>query len=197
MNLWKSTASFTKSRFCFAYFNFNRKIIGKVFFASPLFLSLPQSPTCSSNLPRGKPIRLGRDGVHYTYTRAGTRISSPGQFQVFSKVYLFPYNSGKSPILSCPVRWGCRIYWLHLCGVVSFSNMCSGYDTKQSDGQVSVMLELWGTQSTPSLPSLPSPLWPRVLAPVRVFSKGQIELNCVLILNWIAWNRTFLTFHWV
>ena len=41
------------------------------------------------------------------------------------------------------------------------------YDTKQSDGEVPVMLELWGMQSTPSLPSLPDPLWPRVVTPDR------------------------------
>ena len=28
------------------------------------------------------------------------------------------------------------------------------YDTKQSDGEVLVILQLWGMQSTPSLPSL-------------------------------------------
>ena len=38
-------------------------------------------------------------------------------------------------------------------------------------------------QSTPSLPSLPGPLWPRVVAPDRVLSRGQIELNCLLTKN--------------
>ena len=51
------------------------------------------------------------------------------------------------------------------------------------------MLELWGMQSTISLPSLPGPLWPGVAAPDRVLLLGQIELNCELMLNWIAWNR--------
>ena len=37
-------------------------------------------------------------------------------------------------------------------------NKCSGYDIKQSDGEDPV-LELWGMQSTPSLPSLLDPLW--------------------------------------
>ena len=37
---------------------------------------------------------------------------------------------------------------------------CPGYDTKQSDGEASVMLELWGMQSTHLLRSLPGPLWP-------------------------------------
>ena len=40
--------------------------------------------------------------------------------------------------------------------------------------------------STLSLPLLPGPLWPRVVTPDRVLTMGQIELNCVLILNWIA-----------
>ena len=73
-------------------------------------------------------------------------------------------------------------------------NKCPGYDTKQSDGKVSVMLELWGMQSIPSLPSLPGPLWPGVVAPDRVLSTGQIELNCVLVLNRIVWDGTVLTF---
>ena len=45
------------------------------------------------------------------------------------------------------------------------------------------MLELWEMQSTPLLPSLPDPLWPAVVAPNRVLSIGQIELNYILLLN--------------
>ena len=52
------------------------------------------------------------------------------------------------------------------------------------------MLELWEMQSTPSLPLLPSPLWPEVAAPDKVLSKDQIELKCVLISNLIVWNKT-------
>ena len=55
-------------------------------------------------------------------------------------------------------------------------NECSGYDTKQSDSEASVMLELWGTRITPLLPSLPFPLWPVVVAPDRVLFMSQIEL---------------------
>ena len=47
---------------------------------------------------------------------------------------------------------------------------CPGYD-KQFD-EVQVMLELWGMRSTPSLPSLPGPLWPRTGAPDRALSMG-------------------------
>ena len=41
------------------------------------------------------------------------------------------------------------------------------------------MLELWGMQSTSSLPSLPDPLRAGVVAPDRVLYMGQIELNCL------------------
>ena len=89
-----------------------------------------------------------------------------------------------------PVGWGCKIHRLLPCRGVRLPNECPGYDTKQSDSEVSVILELWGMQNTPSLPSLPGPLWPGVVASDRVPSIGQIELNRVLILNWIVWNKT-------
>ena len=73
-------------------------------------------------------------------------------------------------------------------------NSCPVHGTKQSDGEVPVMVELWGMRCTSSLPLLPGPLWPGVVAPDRVHSMGQIELNCVLMLNWITWNRTVLSF---
>ena len=57
-------------------------------------------------------------------------------------------------------------------------NECPAYDTKQFDGEVLVMLELWGMQSTPSLPLPPGPLWPGVVAPDKVLSMGQIKPNC-------------------
>ena len=56
------------------------------------------------------------------------------------------------------------------------------------------MMGLWGRQITPSLTSHPGLLWPGVVAPERVLSMGQIEQNCVLMLNWIVWNRTVLAF---
>ena len=60
---------------------------------------------------------------------------------------------------------------------------CLAYDTKQSDGEAPVMLELWGMRSTTSLPSLPGPLWSGVVAPDKDLSMSQIEQNCVLMLN--------------
>ena len=72
-----------------------------------------------------------------------------------------------------PVGWGCRIHWLHLCrGVRPPPNECLGYDTKQSDGEVPVMLGPWGILSTPSLPLLPGPLRPGMVAPDRALSMG-------------------------
>ena len=67
----------------------------------------------------------------------------------------------------CPVGWGCRMHQPHLCRMVrpAPSNECLGYDAKQSDGEVPIMLELWEMQSIPLLPSLPGPLWSRVVAP--------------------------------
>ena len=51
-------------------------------------------------------------------------------------------------------------------------NECPGYDTKQSDGEVPAVLKLGGMRSTPSLPSLPGPLWPGAVAPDRALSMG-------------------------
>ena len=76
----------------------------------------------------------------------------------------------------CPVRWISRIHRLLLCRgmrLLTPPNESPGYDTKQSDGEVPVMLELWGMQSTLSLPLLLGPLWP-VVIPDRVLFMGQI-----------------------
>ena len=82
----------------------------------------------------------------------------------------------------CPVRWCCRIYRLLLCRGVRppTTNEYPGYDTKQSDGEVPVMLELWGMWSTPSLPLLPGPFWPKTVAPDWALSTGYIELAAYL-----------------
>ena len=52
-----------------------------------------------------------------------------------------------------------------------------GYDTKQSDGEVPVILELWQIRGTSLLPALLGPLEPGVEVPDRVLSIGQIELS--------------------
>ena len=68
--------------------------------------------------------------------------------------------------LNCPVGLGCRIHRLHL------SNECPGYDTKQSDGEVTAMLELWEMRSIPSLPLIPGLLRLGMGAPDRALSMG-------------------------
>ena len=94
----------------------------------------------------------------------------------------------------CPVSWGSGMDQLHFCWGVRPppTNECPGYDTKQSDGEAPVRQELLGMWSTPSLPLLSDPLWPGVVAPNKVLSLGK--KNCILMLNWITWNRTVLTF---
>ena len=75
-------------------------------------------------------------------------------------------------------------------------NECPGYDTKQYDGEVPVMLELLGIWSTPLLPSLAGPLWHGVVAPDKgpiygfnrtkwwlEFTGFFLHLNCVFMLN--------------
>ena len=54
------------------------------------------------------------------------------------------------------------------------------------------MPELWGMRITLSMPLLPGPHWPRMVAPDKVLSMVELELICVLMLNGIAWNRTVL-----
>ena len=92
----------------------------------------------------------------------------------------------------CPVTLGClcpgSFFRLRPCnllcrGTSAPPQKCPGYDTKQSDCEVPVMLELWGIQNTPSSRSILGPLCPGVVALDRVLSMRQIKLNCVLRLN--------------
>ena len=78
-------------------------------------------------------------------------------------------------VCSGPVSSRCRIHRLHLCrGERPHPNECLGYDMKQSDVEVPVMLELWKCRVS---------LHCRVAEPNRVLSMSQIELNCVLMQN--------------
>ena len=120
----------------------------------------------------------------------------------------------RSILTSCSVGWGCGIHWLLLSrGIRPIPNDCPAYDTKQSDGEAPVMREPWGMRSISSLPSLPDPLWPGVVAPDRVLFIGPIEQNlstyakrnclkcsCLWLWNYVlmqnrtVWNRIVLTF---
>ena len=79
----------------------------------------------------------------------------------------------KTILIYCPVGWGCRIHRLYLYrGVRPHPNECPGYDTKQSDGEFPVMQEFWGMHGTILLQSLPSLLWPGMVASDRVLFMG-------------------------
>ena len=61
-------------------------------------------------------------------------------------------------------------------------NECPEYDTKQSDGEVPVMLELWGMQSTLSLPSLAwgvSTWYGPIYGSNRTKLRTYAKLNCL------------------
>ena len=86
---------------------------------------------------------------------------------LFELIVINIWNIYLSQEKTCPVGCGSKIHWLLFCWGVRRPYECPGYDTKQSDGEVPVMLEVWGMWSTPSLPSLPGPLWPEVVAPEK------------------------------
>ena len=97
--------------------------------------------------------------------------------------------------LAYSVGWGCRIHRLLLCREKTPPTECPGYDTKQSDGEVPAMMELWGMRSTPSFSSLPGPRWPSDVAPEMgpIYglnrTNGILMLSWIVWLNWIAWNK--------
>ena len=131
----------------------------------------------------------------YIYMQSILERISVGASKVNSVVMIYNLMTLHYIFITLTVIWGCRIHRLLLCRRVrSPPNECPECDTKQSDVQVPVMLVPWRMRNTSSLASFPDPLWPGVVAPDRVQSIGQIELNCILMLSWIAWNRTVLTF---
>ena len=92
-----------------------------------------------------------------------------------------PATNVMAAIFICPVGWGSWMHRLYLCrGVRPPPNECPEYDTKQFNGEIPVMPELWRIRSTPLLPLLPGPLWPGVVAPDRAQSMDWIELTAYL-----------------
>ena len=89
----------------------------------------------------------------------------------------------------CPVGWGCIIHRLLLYKGIRppththAHKECPAYDTKQSDGEVPVILDLLEMLSTYSLSFLYGPLWSAVVPPDRVLSMGQIKVEPVIMLN--------------
>ena len=115
----------------------------------------------------------------YTHPPTHTRT----HIYVYQPLHIYIYIYYEKNLLKNLYRY--TIYYICI--------MCKSRNTSRPfkvDGEVLLMLELWGKRSTPLLLSLLSPLWPGEVAPNRVLSMGQIKLNCVLLLNWIVWNRT-------
>ena len=151
-------------------------------------------------------------GSNYvTVTGAKQNFQLPRAFVVISREFrngfLLIYQGFVFQYFVCLIDWDCRIHQLLLCRGVRhpLQRVYWIYDTKQSDGEVPVMLELWRMQSTSSLPLLPSSLRLRVVAPDRVLSESNrtklctyakqncLKWNCFGMLNWIVWNRIVLT----
>ena len=107
-------------------------------------------------------------------------------FNSFSIIFSLLLERELYHMFNGPVGCSCRKQRLLLCRGVRPPKECPEYGTKQSEYEVPVILELWEMRSTPSLPSFPGPRRPRVVKPNRVLSVGQIELNCVLMLNLIT-----------
>ena len=55
------------------------------------------------------------------------------------------------------------------------SNYSTWYNTKKSDGEAPLTLELWGKWSTPPYLLLAGPFWCEVVAPDSVLSMGKIK----------------------
>ena len=91
------------------------------------------------------------------------------------------------------VSWSCRIRQLHLCGGLSHPNQCSGYDTKQSDGEASNVGALRNAEY-PFIVIAPRSILARSVSawngPINGSNRVVWHLNSVLLLNWIIWNRT-------
>ena len=85
-----------------------------------------------------------------------------------------------------PVVWSCRIYKQTASlqrSKTPLPNECPAYDTKQSDGELPVMLEIREMRCTPSLPSLPGPLRLGVVAPIYGSNRTKLctytKLKCL------------------
>ena len=78
---------------------------------------------------------------------------------------------------SSPVVCGCKIHRLYLCKRVvrpPLSNKCLGYNIKPFDGKAPA-LEIWNVEN-PSLPVLPGPLKPGVVA--RIYGSNKtVQVN--------------------
>ena len=94
--------------------------------------------------------------------------------------------------------WSCRIHWLHLCREVRLPQRMSRI--------CHYTMWWWGSSNAGALENEEYPFITIALKSTLFRSgitcSGPIygsnkKLNCVLMLNWIAWNRTVWKFNWV
>ena len=77
-------------------------------------------------------------------------------------IFLEQESHHQSSLVDC----GCGIHRMYLCRRVRYTpNNSPRYGTKDPDGDVPVMQEVWEIRCTLSLPSLPGQLWPKAVAP--------------------------------
>ena len=142
-------------------------------------ISLPLSHHSSLSF-----IALGRSsGQHpvsshsyWMYVRAGRPAFARPCVGVHKSTSLM---SSSLLLQQCPACLVC-LTWLDLCREIRPTpvlNECSGYATKQSDGEAPVILEPCGMRSFPLLPSPPGPLWPSVIAPDKVLTMSWIDVG--------------------
>ena len=126
-----------------------------------------------------------------------TVISSQTQEPTENLNYLIQ----RGRLLYCPIGWGCRIHWLHLCrGVRPPPNECPGYDTKQSDGEVPAMLELWGMQTECSptyMHCFFKISYPPVIFPVKYFNLIQQVWLVSWLFCFMAYQHFSGHLHWI
>ena len=99
--------------------------------------------------------------------------------------------ANQNPPLSGPVGWGYRKHRQHLC---SNTHPTSALDITLYNLTVRPYSGALRNAEYPFIVIAPRITLPGVIAPDRVLSMGEIELNSVLLLSWIVWNRTVLTF---
>ena len=109
-------------------------------------------------------------------------VNCNNEIQVF--LYLFPIKEDVLGMtLNCRAQPAGTVEYIVCISAEGQDSPPLMSDIKQSDGEALVMLERWGMQINPLLPSLPGPFWLGVVAPDSVLSMGQTELNCILILS--------------
>ena len=97
----------------------------------------------------------------------------------FAMCVIVPFFLNSINLCIDPVGLDCRNRWWHLCRRVrNPPNEYPRYDTKPSDGEVSVQ-KLWGIWSSSSLPLFPGLLGSGV--EVNFCVKIWIEWNCLII----------------